>query len=536
MTMLDARELTPATTITGDICIVGAGVAGVTLAMELARSSARVVLLESGGLEFTKSLRSLPTILRRHLLGEQRLARGRNAGLAYYPLRFTRARAFGGTSRAWASHGLQAAPLDEIDFEPRAGLPHHGWPFERKHLDPYYERAQRICNLGPFEYDVTSWEHRGLGTAMPLDDQRIRSTMFQFGLDSSFDRFERPLADAPNVQVVTHATAIRIATSDGGGVAHVHGATLERNTFAVEADTFVLAAGAIENARLLLASDGGHGRGVGNEYDLVGRFFMEHPDVEVGFFIPDRELMADDFTLYTSQPVSDAVNAHAMLRPSDAVLMREHLLNSVIRLRRTYPSAMSAAARSARAIRRSVHHGVPTADLVAHTARALRHAGQLVGHQLRKRSSAPTVLGLDIMSEQGPNPYSRVRLGQRRDRFDLPVTVLDWRLDQRDWHSIRRACELLGECVADAGIGTVVCTLDDQPGRPAVFGNWHHLGTTRMHTDPSKGVVDEHCRVHGVDNLYVAGGSVFPTGGYANPTLTIAALALRLADRLRTAT
>jgi choline dehydrogenase-like flavoprotein len=183
-----------------------------------------------------------------------------------------------------------------------------------------------------------------------------------------------------------------------------------------------------------------------------------------------------------------------------------------------------------------VHFGVPTTDFVAHTARALRHARQLVGHQLRKRSSAPTVFGLDIMSEQGPNPCSRVRLGQRRDRFDLPVTVLDWHMDQRDWQSIRRACELLRECVADAGIGTVVCTLDDQPGWPAVFGNWHHLGTTRMHTDPSKGVVDEHCRVHGVDNLYVAGGSVFPTGGYANPTLTIAALALRLADRLRTAT
>jgi choline dehydrogenase-like flavoprotein len=125
-----------------------------------------------------------------------------------------------------------------------------------------------------------------------------------------------------------------------------------------------------------------------------------------------------------------------------------------------------------------------------------------------------------------------LRLGRRRDRLGVPSTVLDWRLQDHDWTSIRRTMEILGECVRDAGLGQVVTTLD-RPEPPAVFGNWHHLGTTRMHTDPAHGVVDENCLVHGTSNLYAAGGSVLPTGGHANPTLTITALALRLADHLR---
>jgi choline dehydrogenase-like flavoprotein len=137
------------------------------------------------------------------------------------------------------------------------------------------------------------------------------------------------------------------------------------------------------------------------------------------------------------------------------------------------------------------------------------------------------------MAEQAPNPDSRVRLARRRDRLGVPATVLAWRLGDLDWSSIRRTVELLGDCMRDAGVGEVVSTADHRRPPLAVYGNWHHLGTTRMHDDPARGVVDRHCRVHDVSNLYVSGGSVLPTGGYANPTLTVAALALRLADHLQ---
>jgi choline dehydrogenase-like flavoprotein len=529
----DARVLGGGTTCSADVCIVGAGVAGVTLARELIGSSARVLLLEGGGLTFTKSLRSLPAVVSRHLRGEQSLARGKNVGQSYYPLRFTRARALGGSSRAWAGHGLQAAPLDAVDFIERDGLPDHGWPFDREALEPLYERAQRACNLGPFEYDVDAWEARGLGRRLPLDQDCVRSTMFQFGLDSAFNRYETQLADAGNVELMLHATVTRIVVDRHGRVDHLQCATLSGNRFKVEADTFVLAAGAIENARLLLVSDDVQHAGIGNEHDLVGRYFMEHPDMEVGVFIPATKLDVDELRLYESQQVGPHLNMHAMLRLSDDVLNKEGLLNSVIRLRPSHRSTIDPAVRSARTLRRSLHHGVATAGLAAHGIRAVRGVRSVLQHRAAKRSAVPDAFGLDIMAEQMPNPESRVRLDRRRDRLGVPSTVLDWRLGDHDWYSIRRTVEILAACVRDAGVGDVVSTVDGHSPPPTVYGNWHHLGTTRMHIDPAHGVVDENCRVHGISNLYISGGSVLPTGGYANPTLTIAALAFRLADHLR---
>jgi choline dehydrogenase-like flavoprotein len=530
--LTDARALAGGATCSADVCVIGAGVAGVTLANELIGAPARVLLLEGGGLTFTKSIRSLPTVLSRHLRGEQSLARGRNVGQYYYPLRFTRARALGGSSRAWASHGLQATPLDAIDFIQRDGLPDHGWPFDREALDPFYERAQRACNLGPFEYEVGPWEARGLGMRLPFGEDCVTSTMIQFGLDSAFNRYEAALADAGNVELMLHATVTRIAADRHGRIDHLQCATLGGNHFKVEADSFVLAAGAIENARLLLVSDDVQRSGIGNEHDLVGRYFMEHPDAEVGMLIPAPGMDVHDFDLYLSQQVGPHLNAQAMLRLSDDILKKEGLLNSVVRLRPTYRSALDPAVRSARTVRRSLHHGVPTTGLATHAVGAVRGIRSLLQHRAAKRSAAPDAFGLDIMAEQTPNPSSRVMLDGRRDRLGVPSTVLDWRLADRDWDSIRRTVEILGACLRDAGVGQVVSTLDGR-SPPAVYGNWHHLGTTRMHVDPARGVVDENCRVHGVSNLYVSGGSVVPTGGYANPTLTVAALALRLADHLR---
>jgi len=220
-----------------------------------------------------------------------------------------------------------------------------------------------------------------------------------------------------------------------------------------------------------------------------------------------------------------------MFRMSDFVLRTERLLNAVLRLRPTHRSGMTAAVQSAQVIRRSVHHGVATPGLARHALRTMLGAPQILRHYATSRSGRPPdVFGIDVMAEQAPTMSSRVRLARRRDRLGVPMTVLDWRLTSMDWGSIRRTVEVFGDAVRKAGVGTVISTLGKHP--PAVFGNWHHLGTTRMHHDPAHGVVDENCRVHEMTNLYIAGGSVFPTGGYANPSLTIVALSLRLADHL----
>jgi choline dehydrogenase-like flavoprotein len=529
----DARRIAAGSTLQADICIIGAGIAGISIAREFVGRREHVVLLEGGSLDFTKSLRNLPTVLRRHSLGEQALSGGRSAGQPYYPLRFTRVRAFGGSSRAWhEGRGVQARPLDAIDFGARDGLPEGGWPIDRAALEPFYERAQRLCALGPFAYDARSWEAKGYGAPLPLDPERVESVIFQFGKQSSFHRYEDDLARAKNVDVVLHATAVHLADK-GGRVIRMDCATLAGNRFTVRARTFVLAAGAIETARLLLVSRDSQPAGIGNGRDLVGRSFMEHPDVAVGYLIPDPQLDRSAFRLYRHQHAGENLTVEAMFRLSDSVLRRERLLNAVLRLRHTYRSGMTAAVQSARVVRRSLHFGVATPGLARHALRSAIGAPQILRHYVSCASGRPPdIFGIDVMAEQAPTMSSRVRLARRRDRLGIPKTILDWRLTSLDWDSIRRTVEIFGDAVRESGVGTVVSTVgvDRQP--PAVFGNWHHLGTTRMNPDPARGVVDENCRVHDMANLYIAGGSVFPTGGYANPSLTIVALSLRLADHL----
>jgi choline dehydrogenase-like flavoprotein len=531
---IDARYLAADATLQADICIIGAGIAGISIAREFIGRSESVVLLEGGGLDFTKSLRDLPTVLQRHTMGEQALTGGRNAGEPYYPLRFTRVRAFGGSSRAWHEHrGVHARPLDAIDFEARDGLPEHGWPIDRAELDPFYERAQQVCNLGPFAYEAKTWETRGYGAPLPLDPALVNSVIFQFGKRSRFDRYEDDFAHAENVNLVLHATAVHLADR-GGRVIRLDCATLSGNRFSVRARTFILAAGAIETARLLMVSRDSQPAGIGNSRDLVGRCFMEHPDAAVGYLIPDPKLDQGAFRLYEHQRAGTDVTVEAMFRLSDRVLRTEQLLNAVLRLRPTYRTGMAAAVRSAQVVRRSAHHAVATPGLAKHALRAILGAPQILRHYADWRSGRPPeVFGIDVMAEQAPTMSSRVRLAQRRDRLGVPGTILDWQLTSMDWDSIRRTVEIFGDAVGKAGVGTVVSTLGagDQP--PAVYGNWHQLGTTRMHRDPTHGVVDENCRVHEMSNLYIAGGSVFATGGYANPSLTIVALSLRLADHLK---
>ena len=261
---------------------------------------------------------------------------------------------------------------------------------------------------------------------------------------------------------------------------------------------------------------------------------MEHPDVAAGYLIPDPKLDLSVFKMYERQRAGEKLSIEAMFRLSDSALRKERLLNAVLRLRPTYRTSMATAVQSAQVVRRSLHYGVATPRLARHVVRSILGAPQILRHFASSRSGRPPeVFGIDVMAEQAPTMASRVRLARRRDRLGVPMTILDWQLASIDWDSIRRTVEIFGDAVRKAGLGTVISTLGADKHQAAVFGNWHHLGTTRMHQDPAHGVVDENGRVHEMTNLYVAGGSVLPTGGYANPSLTIAALSLRLADHLK---
>ena len=515
--------------IDADVCVIGGGAAGVTLADALAAAGREVLLLESGGLDYDPAV--------------QELMRGECTGFPYYDLETSRLRFFGGTTAIW---GGRCAQLNRIDFERRPWVAHSGWPISKEDLAPWYARAQAALDLHATAGEDELWERHGL-TRPPWSREVIGSAFWQF--DTAADRFStrqpKRIRQSPKVRILLHAsvTGIRL-NPEGTAVEAIEFANLRGGRGTARARHYVLAAGGIENPRLLLASNGVQPGGVGNGHDLVGRFFMEHPHAR-GARIDTPEVMR----LLTALPrsyTSDGVRYAAVGLPSEALQAREGLLNSAFTIAaRQHPGARMAASKRLFLGLRDELDPKRTNRRLWHLYRcAIVTAREHVGARLAWASIRWGAHGLYtvIRAEQAPNPESRVVLTDRRDALGMPRAALDWRLSAIDRHSVRGTMLALDGELRRLGLGT--CTpepwLDrDKPEwevDPLIsnhpVGGFHHMGTTRMAASPREGVVDADCRVHGVANLWVAGSSVFPTGGWANPTLTIVALALRLADRL----
>jgi choline dehydrogenase-like flavoprotein len=307
--------------------------------------------------------------------------------------------------------------------------------------------------------------------------------------------------------------------------------------FEVRPRTLVLAAGGIENARLLLISDADDRRGPANLHGTVGRHFTEHVYVDGGTFVPAKP---DSLGFYFARSTGADENrrtARGAWSPTRA-LMREHgLLNSAIFFRPAYesdPAFGDARVQSMLAVwdmlrSRAVPHRLVRRAL--HAATAPHVVGAALWRRMRERSDTVPSWRLRALCECSTDADNRVELAGERDSLGRPIARLRWRIRDAEVRSIRRTHELLDEALRRAGSGHIELPAADA-WRACMEPGLHHLGTTRMHLDPTQGVVDADSRVHGLDNFYVAGGSVFPTGGYANPTLTILATTLRLAAHL----
>jgi choline dehydrogenase-like flavoprotein len=347
------------------------------------------------------------------------------------------------------------------------------------------------------------------------------------------------LVDSPAVQLIHDATVRGfVPVASGGRIDHLDVVADQGRRFSVAARRFVLAAGGIENPRLLLASPiPDREAAVGNERDLVGRFFMERLSARAGVIVPSDPRLPVAASLYRSHLV-DGTRVQGVLSLAPDVVRREGLRNAAFwvpgrRHASSAPGVGSVLSVYRHARRRPRDLGAIGRHLV-NIGRDLPDVVRTAAHHvLRRPESAPDVFQLGVQAEQAPNPDSRVTLARRSDRFGMPLARLDWQPSTDDRRSIQRTVQLLDGALREAGIGRIVHPFGTgQP--PALFlGNWHHMGTTRMHDDPAHGVVDRTGRLHTMDNLYVAGSSVFPTTGFANPTLTIVALAVRLADELR---
>ena len=534
MAIIDAGQLADGSEIRADLCIVGAGAAGITLAMEFADSSARVCLLESGSYRPDSQIQSLYDL--------------ESVG---YPMRedfISRARQFGGSCNLWSGRNMRMSP---IDFEKRDWVPNSGWPLNYRELEPFYERAEAVLRVPSHRRfsplaKIPDIEDSERALFAPGD---LEPTVALWGTKPMrFAKVNRAaLRKSRNISVYLNANATEVVpTESGRTIESLVVRTLDGRTMTARARVFVLACGGLENARLLLASRRRQEKGVGNEHDVVGRYFLEHPRALHGRI---RVKEGVSLPYLTGIPLSDG-KVQLGVALSDQAQRRARVLNSYVSLE---PAMSEMAAkqygRSMNLAKSIVRRGYETSATTARTDGAnvreliymltpkevmphwLYRPYALLKRKARRRMSIGHLTVINFC-EQVPDPASRVTLSEQRDALGVNKLVLDWRIGDAERRSVNYLHEVIGRHVEESGIGTLEVQTRDADALHFTDAS-HHMGTTRMSEDVRTSVVDRDCRVHGLANLYMAGSSVFATGGHANPTLTIVALTLRLAEHLR---
>jgi len=501
---IDANTLEDQSLIEGDLCIIGAGAAGISMALEWIGRSEKVILLEGGGFDRDENY--------------QALYRGDSIGERYQvPLETARLHYFGGTTGHWAGW---CSPMDPLNFKKRDWVPNSGWPISREELDPYYARTQSLLELGPFNYDaekISAQEPRR--NPILADSEFVDTKMWQFSPPTRFGtKYREDIVAAANIHLYTHANVCDIEANESGN--RVEGLvvkSLEGRTHRVEAKRYVLACGAMQNARMLLASNKQVKPGLGNENDLVGRYFMEHFEMIGGqLILKDPNALE----LY-SRNYGGPRLACGELTMKPEILERHECLNGTMSLRPGIIEGEEVETFFNRWNQR----------LTAENGERKRRPGADVAPEDQR------FYMLFCRNEQAPNPLSRIKLDSELDALGVPRMILDWQTTEQDKRSMQTLYKVLAMEFAKYDLGRVRLLdwlLDEDVRWPDdLSGGFHHMGTTRMHDDPKQGVVDSNSKVHSISNLWVAGSSVFPTSGAPNPTLTLVALSLRLSDHLK---
>jgi len=528
-----------------DVCIVGGGAAGLTLANALAGTRLRVLVVEAGGLRRTDT--------------SQDAFRGELANPRTHPgLHHFRVRAIGGASRIW---GGRCVPFDPIDFERRSWAPGPGWPISLSDLDDYYRRAQIAAECGAFDYDpATALPGEQAELAPGLDGATIVTRLERFSRPTNFwSKFRTKLERDPNVHVLVDAPVVSVKLqSNAGAVDYLELKSPEGIAVQLRAKHFVIAAGGLETVRLLLSSDDVKSCGVGGDSGHLGHYYMSHLAGSAGQIIftdPARvafDYERDEEGIYVRrrlvltpaaqrkvQCLNVAFRTHLpdLADPShgDPIFSAMYLVKDLIlyeysrKLREHRPSG-----------RQQLEH---LANIARNPLALLAFSNRWIQKRLLAARKLPSVVlgsatgayALEFHAEQSPNYDSRLTLINERDRSGMRRLRVDWRMNDVDTESLQRAYAVLASELERTGAGHLAYDPLDVSERARTEGAYggHHIGAARMSESRGDGVVDTDCRVHGVANLYIASAAVFPTSSQANPTLTILALTLRIADRLK---
>ena len=484
-----------------DVCISGSGPAGLPLALKLAEKKHRVLLLEAGGLAFSES--------------SKQVYRGTNTGLEYFAADVCRQRFFGGTSNHW---GGWCRELNAADFRVRDHVPYSGWPLSKEDLDPYFAGAAEILHVHtPHVADYLLQDGA---------DPKLRKTTFSFSEPPARmgSKYRETIEASDNLVCLLNANVVDIDLNENtDAVSSLQLSDYSANRFRVRGRFYVLCHGGIENPRTLLNANRQMKQGIGNDNDLVGRFFMEHPHFAVAFGLLNQEHPG----VARFAGVNRRELRPGIYEPLEAFQKQAKILSFGLRF----------------VPRQGMGLPSPRVPFRRRLRRLVCESPALLGvvDDLDPDFAAdcPFDMWFKTATEQCPNPDSRILLGQERDRFGNRRVEVHWQLNELDKHTLRQSALQAGRIMAEQDLGRVRLPewlLDEAPVFPTtsqdeVAGN-HHMGTTRMADSPLRGVVDENQKVFGVDNLYLGGSSVFPTSGHCNPTFTIVQLSLRLADQL----
>lgn len=549
---IDAETLQDGSIFNSDVAVVGAGPAGIVLALELAKAGHDVALIESGRFQFSEAIQNL-------------------GDASYFdpefhaPMSECTRRQVGGTSNIW---GGRCVPYDPVDFDQRSYIPHSSWPVTYEELEVYFQRSCDYFFCGKAEFDIqniASIKQKSIVPDLP-DEQVMTSTLERWSLPTNFGKeYFNELKQSERIKLLYGLTCTEIESNDAGNhVEALQAKTLGGKTLRLKSRKYVLSGGALNTTRLLLASDKKHPGGIGNHSGLLGKFYMGHlsGDIAVVHFTTPPE-----DTVFGFDRDEDNIYLRRRFSFSREFLHEKELTNIVAWLgspRFDDPShgngilslaylALSSPVLgkylTSTAIRNSLI-GNSKRIYQAHLMNLVKDSGKVLsfipnfsyGRFLAKRKipalfvhSAANEYPLHYHSEQIPNPNSTVSLSNERDELGMRKLDINLRCTAQDIESVVKAHEYWDQHLRKHGCGYLKYLTDDPEASVwAQAGDgFHQVGTTRMSDYPSEGVVGTNCNVHGFDDLFIASSSNFVTSGQANSTFMIVAFALRLADHLK---
>jgi choline dehydrogenase-like flavoprotein len=546
----------PEQRLESEVAVVGAGPAGIIVALELARAGHQVLLIESGGERFDPQ--------------RQELGETVGTDLHHDPMSLATRRQVGGASNLW---GGRCVPFDPIDFEAREVTGEAGWPLAYDDVGPYMERAAEWCRCGEPVFNAGEVPELAGRTLVPgWEDGDVRaSDLERWSLPTRFGAVYREALDrTPGLRLATDLTCTEVVPAEGGDehggrkVDHLVARRADGSRVEVRTRRYVLAAGGLENTRLLFASRRRDPRGLGNHSGHLGRWYMAHVEVRVGRV---RFTTPPEATIHSHERDREGVYVRRRFSFDPEVQRTERLPNSVLWLVNeevgnaahgsgvlSFVYLMLASPLGGRFVAEGIRrHHLQTLEpprLRDHFRNVLRDLPGTVRFAvkfayerfLRRGRKVPgffvpspvNAYPLCYHGEHLPQRESRVEPTDELDALGMPRLRTHLRFSDRDVAAVRRAHELLDRSLREQGLGRVEFLYDDVEAavREQLFGGYHQSGTTRMAADPADGVLDASLAVHGFDDLFVASSSAFPTSSQANSTFMLTAFAVRLADQL----